>query len=326
MVTPVTVRTPTLTHQVAFYDDADGFLEPALGYLREGLEAGEPILVALGPGRTEQLRGALGAEANGIAFADVEGFGRNPARLLPAWQDFVDRHPPGRPLRGLGEPVWPGRSAAAIDECERHETLLNVGLAPRPRPSLAVLCLYDRATLDDEALEAAARSHPLTYDGGASRTNPEWDDHDPEPFAGSLPPPPLDARQLEFDRETLGALRAAAGVEAAEAGLNGDRGADFVLAAGELATNSVVHGGGRGVAMLWREPGALLLEVRDRGRLRQPLAGRVRPSPGCESGRGLWVANQLCDLLQIRSGPAGTRTRLWMELDRRPAARATFSG
>lgn len=310
----MTAQHPTLLHQVAFYEDADGFLESALAFLRQGLEAGEPTLVALGPARGAQLRAALGAAADGIAFADVEGFGRNPARLLPAWQDFVDRHPPGRPLRGLGEPVWPGRSTEAIDECERHEALLNVGLDPRSRPALSLLCLYDGTALDDDVLDAAARSHPLLYAAGARAANPAWEDHEPEPFAGSLPPPPLDSRRLEFDRETLNALRAAAGVEAAEAGLGGDRGADFVLAAGELAANSIVHGGGCGTATIWREPGALLLEVADPGRLTDPLAGRVRPDPGREVGRGLWVANQLCDLLQLRSGPAGTRARLRMEL------------
>jgi anti-sigma regulatory factor (Ser/Thr protein kinase) len=310
----VSDQRPNLLHQVAFYDDADGFLGAAVPYLRQGLEAGEPILVALGPDRTDLLRGALGVDADPIAFADVEGFGRNPARLLPAWQDFVDRHPPGRPLRGLGEPIWPGRGAAAIDECERAEALFNVGLAPEPRPALDLLCLYDRSALDDDTLEEAVLSHPHLHGDGCARPNPDWDDHQPEPFAGSLPSPPLEARRIEFDRETLNGLRAAAGIEAGEAGLAEDRAADFVLAASELAANSVLHGGGCGTATIWREPGTLLVEVRDEGRIENPLAGRVRPLPHRERGRGLWVANQLVDLLQIRSGPGGTCARLWMEL------------
>ncbi len=307
----MTVEEPTISHQVAFYEDADGFLATAVPYLRQGLETGEPTLVSLGPGRTELLRAELGGDAEAVAFADVQRFGLNPARLIPAWQDFVDRHPLGRPLRGLSEPVWPGRSAAAIGECERHEALLNVALGPA---ALSVLCIYDGAALDDDTLEAATLNHPLLYAAGAAAPNPEWDDHLPEPFAGTLPPPPLDARQLRFDRETLNAVRAAAGVEAAEAGLEEGRAADFVLAASELAANSVIHGGGRGTASIWRQPDALLFDARDDGRIAQPLAGCRRPDPGRESGRGLWVANQLSDLLQIRSGPAGTQTRLWMEL------------
>jgi hypothetical protein len=38
----------------------------------------------------------------------------------------------------------------------------------------------------------------------------------------------------------------------------------------------------------------------------------VWPEPGELDGRGLWLANQLCDLVQIRSGAGGTRVRLQM--------------
>ena len=41
-----------------------------------------------------------------------------------------------------------------------------------------------------------------------------------------------------------------------------------------------------------------------------PLAGRLRPPPTQEGGRGLWLANQLCDLVQIRSRPGRTTVRL----------------
>lgn len=67
-------------------------------------------------------------------------------------------------------------------------------------------------------------------------------------------------------------------------------------------SNTVLHGGGSGVARVWREPGAVLFESRDRGRVEGPLVGRVRPTASQIGGRGLWIANQLCDLVQIRSG------------------------
>jgi hypothetical protein len=54
----------------------------------------------------------------------------------------------------------------------------------------------------------------------------------------------------------------------------------------------------------------VICDVRDRGRLGQPLAGRQRPPPDRIDGRGLWLANHLCDLVQLRSLPSGTAVRL----------------
>jgi anti-sigma regulatory factor (Ser/Thr protein kinase) len=79
------------------------------------------------------------------------------------------------------------------------------------------------------------------------------------------------------------------------------RATDLVLAVNELLTNSVRHGGGSGVLRIWQDDHTLVCEVRDRGRITDPLADRRRPDPGRTGGRGLWVANQLCDLVQLRS-------------------------
>ena len=80
----------------------------------------------------------------------------------------------------------------------------------------------------------------------------------------------------------------------------------------ELATNTVRHGGGTGTLLAWHEPGTFFCEVRDAGRIEDPLVGRVEPGMEAECGRGLWLANHLCDLVQIRSLPAGSVVRLHM--------------
>jgi len=87
-----------------------------------------------------------------------------------------------------------------------------------------------------------------------------------------------------------------------------------VLAVNELATNSIRYGGGRGEMLLWREGQTLLCEIRDEGHITDPLVGRSRPAPEANNGRGLWLANQLCDLVQIRSSPAGSRVRVHKEV------------
>ena len=90
----------------------------------------------------------------------------------------------------------------------------------------------------------------------------------------------------------------------------------MVLAVNEIAANSVQHGGGSGTLRIWREGDVLTCEIRDSGHLDDPLADRRRPAPGEDGGRGLWLANQLCDLVQVRSFTTGTTVRLHMHRDR----------
>jgi anti-sigma regulatory factor (Ser/Thr protein kinase) len=109
-------------------------------------------------------------------------------------------------------------------------------------------------------------------------------------------------------------MRAWLGAWAGEAQLSADRTQQLVLAVNELASNSLCHGGGRGTLQAWREDGVLTCEVTDDGRIEQPLAGRINPAPSQSDGRGLWLVNQLCDLVQIRSSAAGTSVRVHMSL------------
>jgi hypothetical protein len=83
-----------------------------------------------------------------------------------------------------------------------------------------------------------------------------------------------------------------------------------------VATNSLRHGGGRGVLRLWCAANAVVCEVSDAGRIDAPLVGRHRPAPTQTSGFGVWLANQVCDLVQVRSFPEGSVVRLHMSLAR----------
>jgi anti-sigma regulatory factor (Ser/Thr protein kinase) len=88
------------------------------------------------------------------------------------------------------------------------------------------------------------------------------------------------------------------------------RAGDLVLIVNEVATNSVRHGGGSGVLRVWEESSWLICEVSDAGRIEDPLVGREKPWAGSGSGFGLWLANQLCDLVQIRTFASGSVVRL----------------
>jgi anti-sigma regulatory factor (Ser/Thr protein kinase) len=130
-------------------------------------------------------------------------------------------------------------------------------------------------------------------------------------------PPQGEVAEIDFGKQELRDVRRLVSERAAAAGLDRGRREDLVLAACEVAVNSVQHGGGEGSLRVWRESGHLFCEVSDRGRIDDPLVGRERPAADQFGGRGLWIAHQLCDQVQIRSGEEGTRVRLRMRVGHR---------
>lgn len=116
---------------------------------------------------------------------------------------------------------------------------------------------------------------------------------------------------VAFDRQAITGTRHAVGRCAAAVGLFGARLDGFVLAVNEIMTNAVRHGGGRGRLRLWRAAGTVSCEVRDEGRA---VAGRLEPGElpptTATGGRGLWLARQLCDEVEVETGVAGTVVRV----------------
>ena len=310
----MTAHAPEYRHEAMLWRDQSEFLNGCVPFIRDGLDRGEPVMVATTAQRTALLVSALGSQAADVRFADMEVLGANPACIIPAWADFV-RDAAGHPSRGIGEPIWAGRSDIEISECQLHESLLNMAV-PSHVPFWLV-CPYDAGRLPPAVLEEAERSHPVVT--GVGRAVPRTQayagpDQAHASFATDLPTPSVVDLRLEFGLRDLRALRAEVGERARREGVGYDRAADLALAVHELAANSVLHGGGRGVLQLWREPASLVVEVTDAGTVANPLAGRVGATADDPSGRGLWMVNHLCDLVQLRSSAAGTTVRLHTHL------------
>ena len=302
-------------HEALFYRDEQGFLDGALAFIRVGLDRDEPVMVAVDQRKIERLRAELGGGADGVRFVDMGALGRNPARIIPEWRRFVAEHAGEGPVRGVGEPVWAGRTSEELEECDHHESLLNFAFGDAD--DFALVCSYDAGELSDDVLATARRSHPWLADdnGGVRNDTYEACEARELAFAGSLPAPQGDVEQIEFDRRQLAAVRRFVESAAESAGVEGMRRSDIVLAASELAANSVVHGGGGGSARVWREPDAFLCEVADRGVIDDALVGRRVPSPDQLNGRGLWIVNQVCDLVQLRSDADGCVVRFRIDLN-----------
>lgn len=301
---------PGPLHMLYPYTGAQQYLDGTLAYIEQARATDAAVVIAAPPERREALAKRVGTSET-VAFLDTAALGRNPARLLAAWQSHIDRHADGRTVHGINDTTPADPDTRYSGEARYTEWLLNRAFADSDTWSL--LCPIDTDTHPAPDVEALARCHPLLWNGAAHTPAA---DYLTGPYAlEELPDPPPEAQHVSYRLESLGHLRTTVTAFARSHALPANRTSDLVLVISELATNSIRYGGGGGSAHLWREGDALACEFRDRGVISDPLVGRLRPSAKRLGGRGLWFVNQLCDLVQLRSEPErGTRIRIWFDL------------
>ena len=296
-------------HEALLWHTAEDFTDALVAFVDEGLDAGEPVMVAVTPQHTAWLQEALGdAAAQEVQFVDMMSLGRNPARIIPAWREFVDAESAGHgPVRGIGEPIWPGRHAEELLECQLHEALLNVAI--EPATPLWLICPYDAASLDPEVLEeargaircwwrpariAAAPTTPVARTPthcsapvSASRADaPEWPATPRRPSTGC-------SRTRSWSCGSPGCRRSGRP--------SSPRPPSCWPAAACTAARP------RSSIRIWSDPDAVVCEVSDDAPVTDPLHGRSLPT---DEHEGLWQVNQACDLVQLRSAEGRTTVRI----------------
>jgi anti-sigma regulatory factor (Ser/Thr protein kinase) len=301
-------ESPQMDHAALVYGGIDGFVGAAVPFVKSGLEADEVVVAALDASLLDALRDQLGPDGRSVQYRDTADLGRNPGRILGVWHR-VATEAGSRPCRGLSGTLGAGRDEAETLECELHEALLNTALA---HLNLRLLCTYDTAGLAPEVVDRAGITHPfLVSERGREQSGRYSSDAlVDEVHGGVLAAPPAEALAFEIREGGLADVRRFVHSEAHRAGLGRRSSEELVLAVNELATNSLRHGGGQGLLRIWQEGIHVVCEVVDAGRINDPLLGRVPPRQGGTGGRGLWLVHQLCDLVQLRSGPAGTTVRM----------------
>ncbi|WP_084965469.1 anti-sigma factor RsbA family regulatory protein [Thermoactinospora rubra] len=295
-------------HPALYYRGEREYAVATTAFIREGLEAGEPVAVAVPRPNLKLIQAELGPDAERVRMLDMWQAGRNPGRIIPAvLRDFADRHP-GRRVRIIGEPIWPGRTAAELPACGQHEALINLAFAGR---QVTILCPYDADGLDPAVLEESERTHPELW--GRERT------------AGYAPltvvdghnrplPEPERADMLRFDRSNLADARELAAGRADRLGFERTRIDDIRLVIAELGANSLDHGGGSGTLRVWVEEDRLVCEVADSGHITDPLAGRRPVDPRKAGSRGLLIVNLLSDLVRIHTREGLTVVRTYFDV------------
>jgi anti-sigma regulatory factor (Ser/Thr protein kinase) len=290
----------SFTHPALFYADLDEYLAGVGGFVQEGLAAGEPVFVSVPPDRHAPLRDYLGADAARVELHNMAEVGRNPGRILTALTDFAARRGTGR-ARLVGEPIWATRTPREIREATRHEALINLAFATIP---VTILCPYDTSRLSPQTLADARRTHPVLWSrDGRWPSDAYTDPYKVSADCDTLPDSaPSNAIRIAFGPAELASVRKRAEQFGRTSGLSESRTVDLKLAVGEAAANAIRHGGGAGKISLWSDGFSVIVEIRDSGRLPDPLAGRFRPATAATRGRGLWLMHQLCDLVELGPG------------------------
>lgn len=335
-------------HECVFYDGLDGFLAATIPFIEAGLELDQAIMVAVIEPRLSAVRRALGAAADRVELVDMADLGHNPARILPAWRDFADRAQ-GRAMRGIGEPIWAGRRSAELVESQLHEALLNVAvekdtplwlLCPYDVGALDQVVIdealrshpvvghgdpgaehfgvdhdsveQDRAdtvsTKPDSAKAVSTKSDSAEPDSAVDKVVFGGTDHLMSLFAADLPlPPGVPARLPADDPAELadGVLRFAATL-----GLPTQRSAKLAAAVAEIVAAGACESDRPVSVRLWRDEFALVCEVGDDAIVADPMIGRGAGFAAQPRERGIRLANELCDLVQVRSDATGTTVRI----------------
>ena len=124
----------------------------------------------------------------------------------------------------------------------------------------------------------AVATHPTLIQSGTSWPSPGYAPERLVAEHNRTLPEPSDATVFPFDAARLRRARHSSAEYAERAGLAAERVDDVLLAVGEMAANSLRHGGGSGVLRLWSDAGHVVCEVTDAGVIVDPLVGR-RPAP-----------------------------------------------
>jgi len=298
-----------LEHRALFYEGTDEFMAAAFPFVREGIDAGDPIIAVVNTQNMEALREALGADAAAVDLHDSDDWYVSPGKAYSGYIGYLVEHSDASCVRLVGEPIWPVDWNLAVAEWAHYETVFNVVAKDAP---LRAMCPYRIDALPDVILEHARATHPEVHTRNGVQPSGAY--VDPHAFCSHLAAqevlPVARARSFPITNE-LGALRALVQAEAVEAGVPRGRLPEFLIAVHEVAMNAVTHGGGNAVARTWADERSFVCEVRDYGPgLSETLAGYLPPERGKERGRGLWLARQICDYVQVLSRDGETQVRL----------------
>jgi len=292
------------SHDLLLHDCDDDLVAATRAFVELGLASGGQVLVHSSQERVAMLRQALGSHPR-LDYGLDRDLYLAPTTTLFAYERKLATDPSEMWVTGtvpLGED--PAGHAAWI----RYESMVTEVLG---HLAFHALCTYDTRALPASTIAAAKAAHPGLSSGG-DRTSSSADYLEPadflaHPLAGVPQPPQTQPSVVEtaYSLHDVRRIRhlMASTAESASA-VSRDAVEGFIIAAHEVMTNALRHGGAPVEVEVWVETSKLACTVTDAGPgIPDTVSGYRRPVG--TGSTGLWVARQLCEEVLISNQPGG---------------------
>ncbi|NUR08132.1 MAG: sensor histidine kinase [Nocardioidaceae bacterium] len=297
------------THSALLYHSDEEWLASVGPFVSEGLTRGDHVLLMISPEQHDLLSRELGADMAGLEIGDPDVAYRPQARVLREVVGFLGRVQ-ARTRLVAEQQLLAARTDLEVSDYLRIEAASNVLFE---RSTIDVLCPYDAVHLPGEVLDSCRRTHGHLLESGRSCASPAY--VDPARFIAQhsfIPDPPASAVTFNCDSpQDLGTARGLVESHAAAHGLDVAATTGLLLGVTEILTNALEHGSAPRRLYVYREGPALACHVHDSGLgPADPLATYVPPDGDPRESRGIWLARQLCDAVEITTNLTGTHVRL----------------
>src|SRR5690242_19694297 len=102
-------------HVSLFYRGRGEYLAALRGLIQASRARGDAVFVAVPKRNAQLVHRDLGNDSAHVTLVDMAELGRNPARIIPALLTYAGKHR-GQHVCCIDEPIWPGRTAAEMQE------------------------------------------------------------------------------------------------------------------------------------------------------------------------------------------------------------------
>ncbi|WP_410608097.1 anti-sigma factor RsbA family regulatory protein [Amycolatopsis sp. lyj-109] len=310
---PESAVKPGFRHQGCLYASDAEFLAMAVPFAGDGLRRGEPVLVTTTGANLDLLHAVMGADADRIAFAESDYFGRRPSQLAEALQRYWGRHRSTAPTGTVRILAEPARAGGARDEAawQLAEAEFNVALTGT---RIWMICPYDTRTTGPGVVEVARRTHPEYVVDGEVRPSAQF--KAPEEADGPAAAMPAHPAEDPFHFEgDLVAVRRHVLERASVLLRSEDTATLFGVAVGEAMAYLVEHDIDRAAVWMRAAAGRVVCTLHSE----RPVDGPAfyGPRAAARPGTTLWMTDQICEWLDVSSDTAGCTIELAMR--ERPA-------